>query len=158
MRRFEGRGDSLKDLVIAAAVFERTPEYDPQVDSLVRVEMGRLRSRLQEYYGQAGAGEPVLIEIPKGGYRPTFTSRDATTETTTGSVPDPAIAAKQPRWRVWRWAAAGAAAAGVLAGVVWLLGSTAPLVPKSIAVLPFLNFERRPGQRISGRWNQRGSD
>ena len=62
----EGRGNSLKELVIATEVFERTPDYDPQVDSLVRVEMGRLRSRLQEYYGQAGTGEPVRIEIPKG--------------------------------------------------------------------------------------------
>ncbi len=71
----EGRGDSLKELVIATEVFERSPNYDPQVDSLVRVEMGRLRSRLTEYYGQAGAGEPVVIEIPKGSYRPAFVIR-----------------------------------------------------------------------------------
>jgi serine/threonine-protein kinase len=154
----EGRGDSVKELVIATAVFERSPDYDPQVDSLVRVEMGRLRSRLQEYYGQAGAGETVRIEIPKGGYRPTFTFRDTTAETipepAAEGVPDPAAApaapAKEPRWQVWRWAAAGAVTAGVLAGVVWLLRATAPPLPESIAVLPFLNFSGDPANEYLG--------
>ena len=48
------------------------PDYDPQVDSVVRVEVGRLRARLSDYYAKAGSEELVRIEIPRGGYRPTF--------------------------------------------------------------------------------------
>jgi TolB-like protein/Tfp pilus assembly protein PilF len=144
-----GRGDSLKELVIATEVFERAPDYNPQVDSLVRVEMGRLRSRLQEYYAQAGADEPVRIDIPKGAYRPVFVFRDAPAET----MPEPPAESAptgQPWWRQWRWAAAGLAGAGLLAGVVWLLRTSAAPLPKSIAVLPFLNLSGDPASEYLG--------
>ena len=64
--------DALKESVIAIEVFHRPADYNPKLDSIVRVEMGRLRSRLSEYYSQAGLHDPVRIEIPKGGYQPTF--------------------------------------------------------------------------------------
>src|ERR1700689_1017697 len=72
----EDNGESLKEWVIAAEVFDRAPGYDPQIDSVVRVEVGRLRTRLAEYYDKAGVEEPVRIEIPKGGYRPVFVFRE----------------------------------------------------------------------------------
>src|SRR5580704_2279723 len=50
--------DSLKESVIGVEVFER-PGYDPALDSVVRVEMGRLRSRLTEYYSQDGKHDSV---------------------------------------------------------------------------------------------------
>ncbi|HUB79054.1 MAG TPA: hypothetical protein VMB03_09675 [Bryobacteraceae bacterium] len=133
-----GRGDCLKELVIATQVFERTPDYNPQVDSLVRVEMGRLRSRLQEYYAQAG-DEPVRIEIPKGAYRPVFGFHVAPAATTPEASPESAPAAR-PRLRYWRWVAAIVAGAGLMTAVVWLLRTGAAPVPRSIAVLPFLNL------------------
>jgi adenylate cyclase len=140
----EGRGDSLKELVIATAVFERSPNYDPQVDSLVRVEMGRLRSRLAEYYGQAGVGEAVLIEIPKGGYRPVFAFRVAPAETVPEPVaergPEPASPIVRPWWRNWKSFAAGAVAAVVMVAAGWLLRTGTLPVARSIAVLPFLNL------------------
>jgi TolB-like protein/Flp pilus assembly protein TadD len=67
--------ESLKEYSIAVDVFERDASYDPAVDATVRVEAGRLRSRLREYYADAGRNDPVLIEIPKGGYRATFAER-----------------------------------------------------------------------------------
>ena len=68
----EGRTSQLKGYTIAVAVYGRTEKFDPQVDPIVRVEAGRLRRALEHYYLTAGSNDPVCIEIPKGGYIPTF--------------------------------------------------------------------------------------
>lgn len=67
-----GRGDRLKGRIIAREVFGRGADFDPQNDAIVRVEAGRLRSRLQEFYATVGRQDPVRIDIPKGGYAPTL--------------------------------------------------------------------------------------
>src|SRR5687768_1488458 len=46
----EGHAGELKEYVIATEVFERPHSYDPQLDSVVRVEASKLRTRLQKYY------------------------------------------------------------------------------------------------------------
>ena len=67
-----GRAAQLKGYTIAVSVYGRTETFDPQVDPIVRVEAGRLRRALEHYYLTAGQNDPVRIEIPKGGYVPTF--------------------------------------------------------------------------------------
>jgi TolB-like protein/Tfp pilus assembly protein PilF len=67
--------ESLKEYAIAIDVFERDSSYDPSIDATVRVEAGRLRSRLREYYADAGRNDPLVIDMPKGGYRATFVAR-----------------------------------------------------------------------------------
>ncbi len=62
----------LKEFSIAMDVFARDHDYDPSIDATVRVEAGRLRSRLREYYDLEGSGDPIHIDVPKGGYYPTF--------------------------------------------------------------------------------------
>src|SRR5258708_39674527 len=74
-RHLEGRDDELKESLIAVEVFRRRPDYDPKQDSIVRSEAARLRSRLVEYYAGAGSGDPIIIELPKGGYTPRFSPR-----------------------------------------------------------------------------------
>ena len=51
-------------------VFDRTADYDPNVDAIVRVEARRLRAKLREYY--ENAKDPVLIVPRPGSYVPTF--------------------------------------------------------------------------------------
>jgi hypothetical protein len=58
----------LKEYQIATEVFGRPANYDPQIDSAVRVQAGRLRTKLSEYYASEGNHDPVLIELPKGSY------------------------------------------------------------------------------------------
>ena len=49
--------------------------FDPRTDSTVRVQIGRLRDTLATYYSGPGAADPIVLEIPKGGYRVRFYSR-----------------------------------------------------------------------------------
>jgi len=62
----------LKGYTIAVSVYGRKVGFDPQADPIVRVEARRLRNALEHYYLTAGKNDPVRIEIPKGGYVPTF--------------------------------------------------------------------------------------
>jgi TolB-like protein len=63
-----GESEQLKEYAVGVEVFDRDPSYDPRVDSIVRVEAGRLRARLDEYYANDGAANPLRITLPKGGY------------------------------------------------------------------------------------------
>src|SRR5258708_39282972 len=61
-------GTALKEYQIATEIFGRPADFDPHLDSLVRVQAGRPPSKLSEYYVFEGAGEPILGELPKGTY------------------------------------------------------------------------------------------
>jgi TolB-like protein len=76
-----GKADQIKESVIAVEVFGRQPDYDHRRDSVVRTEAAKLRARLAEYYAREGAVDPVVIEMPKGGYAPAvaFVDRQAPT-------------------------------------------------------------------------------
>jgi TolB-like protein len=64
-----------KEFEIAVEVLGRGADYDPEIDATVRVEAGRLRYRLREYYDTAGKDDSVFIDIPKGGYGAVFLAR-----------------------------------------------------------------------------------
>ncbi len=63
---------ALKEYQIATEVFGRPADFDPQVDSLVRVQAGRLRSKLAEYYSSEGIEDSMIVELPKGTYTLSF--------------------------------------------------------------------------------------
>ena len=72
-RTVGGDVDSLKEFSIAMEVFDRTSDYDPNIDAIVRVAARRLRSKLKAYYEQEpGRGDPVLIGLRPGSYVPIF--------------------------------------------------------------------------------------
>ena len=70
-----GHGDELKETVVAMEAFQRGASFDPRLDASVRVQAGRLRTALGEYYEAEGPGDPVRIEVPKGSYTPVFSRR-----------------------------------------------------------------------------------
>src|SRR5262249_46534209 len=47
-------------------------DFDPKSDPIVRVQAGRLRLKLLEYYETEGSTEAIRIEVPKGSYVPVF--------------------------------------------------------------------------------------
>src|SRR5579862_6236360 len=71
-------GTPLKEYQIATEVFGRSPNFDPQSDSTIRVQAGRLRLKIAEYYASEGADEPIQVEIPKGTYVVSFYRREPT--------------------------------------------------------------------------------
>jgi serine/threonine-protein kinase len=127
-----GRGKQIKEYSIAVGVFGRPSSYDPQVDSLVRVQASLLRTRLSEYYSAEGLAETIRIEIPKGGYEPVIRRTPAT------ALPVPL----KDRRRLAVMTVSVAIMLAVLC--VWLLtgartfrSNPAPDVAASVAVLPF---------------------
>ena len=71
-RVFEGGADGLKEYTIGVEAFGRPQDFDPKTDTIVRVQIHRLRQKLTEYYEADGSRDPILVEIPKGHYLPTF--------------------------------------------------------------------------------------
>lgn len=153
-RTLEGEGDRLKEYLLGVEVFDRDEQYDPRLDSIVRVEARRLRARLTEYYSTAGTDDTVLIRFEKGGYAPQFEWRSppdaeavpataaAAVEPSEPSAP-PRMDAARRRAR-WPWATAGGIL--VLLVLVWVFptrpageGSDMP-ARATIAVLPLAHF------------------
>lgn len=73
----EHPGASPKEYQIATEVFGRPNNFDPHLDSTVRVQAGRLRGKLAEYYATEGAEDAVLVDFPRGTYALTFHERSA---------------------------------------------------------------------------------
>ncbi len=65
-------GLALKEYQIATEVLGRPVGFDPQSDSTVRVQAGRLRVKLTEYYAHEGVDDPIIVDLPKGSYALTF--------------------------------------------------------------------------------------
>lgn len=130
-RHLEGKESELKESLVAVEVFGRKPDYDPKLDSIVRTEAGRLRARLVEYYAGEGRSDPLVIELPKGGYTPRFRRIDKTEETL------------RPRTGR-RWTRIAVASVVVLlaaAGWWWQHRRSGPI---AIAVLPLENLGSDP--------------
>jgi TolB-like protein len=145
-----GEGDRLKEYVVGVEVFDRDTDYDPRVDSIVRVEAARLRSKLAEYYASDGRGDPIILSLPKGGYAPFIKLEErpapvngaaAVNGAANGaaSTAPAAVPVEHDRHRTMarRWAlGAFLAAAAAIAIVVAWAPSIAPAAPR-VAVLPF---------------------
>src|SRR5271170_5546530 len=129
-RALAGEADTLKEYVVAIDGLGKSASYDPQHNSTVRIQMGRLRQRLAEYYRSEGRNDPIIIDLPKGRFRVTFEQRsgaataadkgavlDISPETSPGSIGDlshkPAITAQLPWGRI-------VSVAGIVVGALLL--------------------------------------
>jgi TolB-like protein len=133
-QELSGRGDELKEAVIGVEYFGRPANYDVRHDSVVRNEAGKLRARLAEYYADNGAADGLVIDVPKGAYKPAFRQIEA-----------PAALLPGPPWswrRVWMWLVALAACAIVSAALWWQIQHRNAPIP--IAVLPLINLDNNP--------------
>jgi hypothetical protein len=101
-KAFEPGAETLKEYTIGVEAFGRSADFDPKTDTIVRVQIHRLRQKLTEYYESDGSRDQIILEIPKGHYVPAFqaaASRDkgfvGTAEATSSSmIPIPAHGAQ----------------------------------------------------------------
>jgi hypothetical protein len=71
---FEHGADTLKEYTIGVEALGRSHDFDPKTDTIVRVQIHRLRQKLKEYYDTDGNLDPIFVDIPKGHYLPSFTA------------------------------------------------------------------------------------
>lgn len=133
-----GEGDHLKEYSVGMEVFDRDDKYDPRVDSIVRVEAGRLRSRLDEFYAADGAGSAVRISLPRGAYVAQFEARPEAAPVAAATVGVPAAPpAQRGGWAPW---AVGAVLAALAVALVWWPGRATSTGAPSVAVLAFEQY------------------
>jgi TolB-like protein len=136
-RTLAGEGDGLKEYTIGVEVFDRDADYDPRIDSIVRVEAARLRTKLAEYYAGPGAADPVILQMRKGGYAPDFAERATDRVVRPASLLLAAAVSVFAVIAVWRGGVAGRERAGS---------------PVSIAVLPFAHYSTSDAdERLAAR-------
>jgi hypothetical protein len=78
-----GEADQLKEYTIAVDALDKAPTYDPRHDSAVRIQVGRLRHKLAEYYRTEGKDDELIVELPKGHFKLTCTPRIETSQNPT---------------------------------------------------------------------------
>lgn len=116
--RLAGDEDGPKEVLIAMHVYGRSADYDPAIDSLVRVEAGRLREKLQRYYREDGRNDTIVFELPKGTYQASWTLARPAAAVPAEPVASTTFPAESARPRASRAAVAVVALATVAAVVV----------------------------------------
>lgn len=107
----------LKEYQIATEVYGRQANFDPQSDSTIRVQAGRLRMKLAEYYATEGASDPIVVRIPKGSYHLVFEIKQPPVVQAAASTPSESAA---PVEEVERVSARRRLAVGIFAGCLVL--------------------------------------
>jgi hypothetical protein len=126
-RAVEHPGEQVKEAQIALDVFGRGDDFDPRIDSTVRVQAARLRSKLFEYYSTEGAGDNVTVEIPKGNYMVSFVRQKPRAANPSAEVKAFPVVPESPRESSrWRFRVPTVLSASLLsglaaAGILWFV-------------------------------------
>jgi hypothetical protein len=94
-KSLDGTGEDLKEYTIGLDALGKPASFDPRQESVVRMHTARMRQKLSEYYRTEGAGDPVIVDMPKGGFKVTFEPRRPVT------VPIVPVEIREPA-RGWR--------------------------------------------------------
>jgi len=138
-------GVALKEYQIATEVFGRPADFDPHLDSLVRVQAGRLRTKIAEYYASEGADDPIVVDLPKGTYSLAFHPATASTRSIVRDAHEteaakvlPEIARRSPAVLVLSLLLATAVL--TIAALLATRGTAKPAVPEETAPAAFRVF------------------
>ena len=112
-KSLSGEADELKEYTLGLDAFGKPPSYDPRQESVVRMHVARLRQKLADYYRIEGVNDPILVELPKGGFKVTFLPRSPDPQ-----IPGGVIEALLRHWRRPE-AALAAALLALVAGALY---------------------------------------
>jgi hypothetical protein len=94
-----GTADSLKEYTIGLDALGKPASFDPRQESVVRMHTARLRQKLAEYYRTEGIDDPIVVDLPKGGFKITFEPRQQVAQPIPVSEPaTPAIVTPERGW------------------------------------------------------------
>lgn len=163
--QLEGRTEDLKERLIGIEVFDRPADWDPKMDTIVRSEARRLRTKLEQYYSTAGLDDVVRIVIPKGGYAPEFSALPGPAPEAS-AVPLQSMAEQRRIW-IYNAALLVALSLGFAGWAALKLWRDAPRTLTGLAVvLPFANefgAEINPaispdGKTVAYAWDGNGDN
>ncbi len=129
-KAMEGEPGCLKESVLGTTLFGRGDAFYPRLDPIVRVQAGKLRTRLQQYYEGEGRSDALVIEFPKGGYVPVFHARE-------NGAAAPAIDPSSSRPRKLGWVATGLTGLVAVSALVIWQKWTSSQVPPAFTRLTF---------------------
>jgi hypothetical protein len=132
-------GVPVKEYQIATEVLGRAPDFDPHSDSAIRVQAGRLRVKLAEYYSTEGETDPIFVELPRGSYAISFQTRPVRAQETQDQTRSQRSRRSLLSWMGSVVALSVILAAGVSALIVWwaegsqkATGAVRPVIPASL--------------------------
>ena len=99
-KSLSGEADDLKEYTIGIDALGKPPSYDPRQESVVRMHVARLRQKLGDYYRREGIDDPILVDLPKGGFRVTFEPRPAAVEPRPAETVTEVIEVPARGWRL----------------------------------------------------------
>ena len=108
-----GEADQLKEYSVGIDALGKPSTYDPRQDSVVRIQVARLRQKLTEYYRIEGKDDPLVIELPKGRFKMSFEPR------VVEKLAEPVVVAPLPVARQFPWKKLAVASG---AGLLMVLG------------------------------------
>jgi serine/threonine-protein kinase len=148
----KGDTDKLNEFVVGFEVFHKNESFDPRIDSIVRVEVRRLRERLKKYYEEEGQADPIVITIRPRSFVPVFTEAAVAASVDGSEAAAPARVSwreRLPSRRTWLLAASailcGAAGTALFFTFWWK-----PPAPPRMASILILPFHTLSGQELLG--------
>ncbi|HXN24422.1 MAG TPA: hypothetical protein VOA41_16915 [Candidatus Dormibacteraeota bacterium] len=133
-RVLEQSADDIHEHEVGHKVFGRPLDYDTAADNIVRVHASMLRKRIEQYFAAEGQHEPIVVEIPKGNYAPTFHERRAGPERLAPS--EAPVAPAAPNAKIWILAALAALFACATFFLLFRLRDTASHAASVLAAKP----------------------
>src|ERR1051326_7779423 len=150
-KTISGEADQLKEYTIGIDALGKPSSYDPRQDSVVRIQVGRLRQKLAEYYRTEGKDDSLVVEVPKGRFKLSLEPRPEPAPTEQ-AAPTPIVAVVERPSKSFDWRRMTIILGAVLAlALVWgiytslqLARERAENVPVRTAWTPELNELWKP--------------
>ncbi len=95
-RALEDHATAIGEHEVGCNVLGRRPDFNPNEDNIVRVQVRHLRKKLEDYFTNEGLEEPLILTIPKGSYVPSFSPRPQAAPAPPASAEAPAQEPSHP--------------------------------------------------------------